>query len=473
MADPAADSPPASIPAKPPCAAVVGGGLAGLAAATALARNNWKVELFESRDRLGGRASSFLDKTTGELVDNCQHVSMGCCTNLDQFCRHLGLAGSFRREPTLHFIAPDGRRYDFCGAPWLPAPLHLAGGLWGLKFLSVRERIAIGRAMLALSRENPGSGQNMADWLAAHGQSPRAQEWFWGVVLVSALSETLERISVDYARKVFVEGFMAHPRAYEMEIPSVALGELYGTKMEAELARMGISLHLGQRVRRVTGDANKVTGLELSEGELASFDAVVVAVPWQRAGDLFDENLRQALPELAALEQLEPSPITSVHLWFDRVIAPVEHAVLVGRVGQWLFHRSEASEKGHYYQVVISASREASQLGRERLVETVCGELAAIWPAAREAKLQHSRTVTEHAAVFAPLPGVDDLRPAQKTAVPGLYLAGDWTRTGWPATMEGAVRSGLLAAEEVLRQAGKQQSLVAPDLETGWLARRL
>lgn len=451
-----------------------------MAAAAALAQHGWQVELFESRKGLGGRASSFLDKTTGELVDNCQHVSMGCCTNLADFCRRMEISGSFRSEPTLHFLAPNGRRYDFRGSRWLPAPLHLAGGLWGLKFLSMRERFGIGRAMLSLAREKTPCTATMAEWLAAHGQSQRSQDWFWNVILVSALSETLDRIGVDYARKVFVEGFMAHRRAYTMEVPAVALGDLYGERLAEKLDRMSIGLRMGQRVGRVIGDARTgATGLELSDGKRMLFDAVVLAVPWQRALEMFQDDLRVALPELAGLDKLEPSPITSVHLWFDRPIAPVEHAVLVGRVGQWLFHRPgpvadgrrqrDASE--HYYQVVISASRGLANVGRDALVETVRSELAGIWPAAADAKLLHSRTVTEHAAVFAPLPGVDAHRPAQRTSLAKLYLAGDWTRTGWPATMEGAVRSGYLAAEAVLKANDQPTRLVVDDLPSGWLAR--
>ena len=451
-----------------PRVAVVGGGLAGLAAASALAEQGVKVELFETRRQLGGRAGSFVDSVTGEQVDNCQHVSMGCCTNLAQFAHRVGIYHHFRRFPTLHFFGPDGSRSDFRGTRGLPAPLHLADALMRLRFLTWPERLSIGLAMMRLARATPQEQQmTMNHWLEQVGQTSPACQNFWSVVLVSALSETLPRIAVAHARKVFVDGFMAHPAAYEMYVPDIPLGQLYGDKMLPWFEQQGIKLHLGARVETFIYEKGRVTGLSLVSGQQHPFEAVVCAVPWKRVGELCTDEMQKCLPQLARLNELESATITSVHLWFDRETTHLPHAVLVGRLSQWLFRRSAADD--HYYQVVISAAHQLAQLDRETLVAAVCGELKQVWPDAQAAQLKHWRVVKETSAVFSPLPGVDQLRPPQTTSIPNFFLAGDWTRTGWPATMEGAARSGHLAAQAVLHLFGKQVRCLADNLPKGWI----
>lgn len=459
--------------------AVIGGGLAGLAAAVALAEAGIEATLFEARRRLGGRATSFRDPTTGELVDHCQHVSLGCCTNLADFCRRTGIDDAVRRDRTLHFFGHDGRRYDFAAVGWLPAPLHLAPALLRLGYLSLRDRIDIGRALLKLARLHPAEARQcgtIGDWLRGQGQSEAAIDDFWSLVLVSALSETVERASLYYARKVFVDGFMATRCGYQVEVPSVPLGEFYGTRLTNWLRDHGVTLQLGVAASGLEGDASGVTALQTAGGERHTFDAYVVAVPWRRLEPLLNNALRRDLPELQYLEQIEPVPITGVHLWFDRPITELPHAVLVGRRSQWLFSRGtsklvQGDSVGHYYQVVISASRQLAGLDRQRLVDEICDELRDVWPAGRDARLLHWRLVTEQEAVFSVVPGIDRLRPAQRTSIGNLFLAGDWTATDWPATMEGAVRSGYLAAEGVLAVFNRPAKYLVDDLPTAPLAR--
>jgi squalene-associated FAD-dependent desaturase len=468
-----------------PRVAIVGGGLAGLAAAVALSGRGFKIDLFEARRQLGGRATSFRDPTTGAVVDHCQHVSMGCCTNLADFCRRTRLEDLFTRERTLHFFSPDGRRYDFAATPWLPAPLHLASAFLRLGYLTLGERLGIARALWRLAREcdDDGLGQpTIGQWLRAHGQSEQAIERFWSVVLVSALGETLDRASLVHARKVFVDGFMASSSAHEVQVPRVPLSELYGQRLETWLAEQGVTLHLGVSVDEVQGDGQRVTSLVVAGGERLPIDAAIVAVPWRRVKPLFQQpELVTALPMLKDIDEIEAAPITGIHLWFDRPITDLPHAVLVGTLSQWLFNRGTNTgpdhdskpdkQPAHYYQVVISASRQLAGENRETVIEQVISELKRIWPSGLDAKLLHARVVTEQSAVFSVRPGIDRLRPDQRTPISNLALAGDWTRTGWPATMEGAVRSGYLAAEAIAKAQGEDARFLAPDLPRGTLAR--
>ncbi|MBS0210337.1 MAG: FAD-dependent oxidoreductase [Planctomycetes bacterium] len=447
--------------ARRPRVAIVGGGLAGLAAAAALVEQSWHVEVFEARRQFGGRAASFRDATTGEAVDYCQHVSLGCCTELADFCRRTGTDRAFDRYDTLYFLTPDGGRYTLGATRWLPAPLHLLPALLRLKYLSLRERWGVLRAMgqlLRLPRER--WQMSIADWLRKMGQTPHAIETFWAVVLNSALGDSLDRCAVQYARQVFVEGFMTTRRGYEVLVPREPLSELFGRRAVEALATKGVVFHAETPIARVVVEAGRATGIETADGRRLPFDAVVVAVPWRRFRELFDQAAAPALePAVRGAGQLTGAPITGVHLWFDRPITELPHAVLVGTLSQWLFQRSGAATANetpnageHYYQIVISASYALDTISKEELITRVLGELRQVFPAAREAQLVRSRVVTDPHAVFSPVPNVDELRPAQATPIANLALAGDWTASGWPATMEGAVRSGYLAAAALVAQ---------------------
>ncbi len=472
--------------------AVVGGGLAGLAAAAALCGQGFRVELFEARRRLGGRAGSFDDPISGQLVDHCQHVAMACCTNLADFCRRTGIAGGFRPCRRLHFIGPDRAAYRFSAAPLLPAPLHLVPGLMRLGYLRLADRLRIVRTMTRLARRPRSAedgGETIGSWLRRQGESERAIEGFWSAVLVSALGESLDRASFSAARQVFVDGFLASRGAYELRVPHVPLGELFDRRLADWLASRGVAVHRSARVTRIEGDGRRARSVLLAGGSRRPFDFYVLAVPWRNVRALLAEAMLEALPALNDVHRFESAPITAVHLWFDRSMTSLPNAVLVGRLGQWLFNGarqaagvegsgadrsgSEGSHAGCYYQVVISASHALKGRSREEVAGQVRQELAAIWPAARNARLLRWKVVTNADAVFSPRPGIDRVRPPQQTAVENLALAGDWTATGWPATMEGAVRSGYLAAEAVLRQGrpGTGKRLLVPDLPWGRLTR--
>lgn len=456
---------------------VVGGGLAGLAASVAIADAGIPVLLLESRPRLGGRASSFVDQTTGELIDNCQHVAMGCCTNLHDFCNRLGLTDLLRTEPSLTFIGPEGQQSRFAAGP-LPAPLHLTGAFARLGFLTWGEKLSLAGALKALACDHSAANRSFADWLREHNQSERLMERFWSVVLVSALSETLDRIDVAYARKVFVDGFMTHRDGWTVQIPQSPLDELYGSRVTRWLRERGGEVRLQAGVAElVAEEGGPVRMVRLRSGEEIPGDEFVLAVPCERVAAVAPEALRSH-SVVTSLAEIEAAPISSVHLWFDREITELPHAVLVGRLSQWMFNRHRilgrtGDVESFEYQVVISASRMLAGESREDTISRVVGELSDIWPQVAQARLQHARIVTEHRAVFSVKPGTDSLRPVQQSPIPNLQFAGDWTKTGWPATMEGAVRSGYLAAENVLGRLGQPRQMLCDDLPCSRLSQWL
>jgi squalene-associated FAD-dependent desaturase len=445
-----------------PSVLIVGGGLAGLAAAQALAAHGFRVTILEARQRLGGRAGSFTDATTGQLIDACQHVSMGCCTNFAHFCQTVGIAHLIQPQRTLYFMTPDRRVSQFRADPW-PAPLHLARSFFAAHYLSPTDKLRIGWALGRLQPET-ADDPPFLDWLQRHRQTQRCIDRFWGLVLTSALNETPERIGLRYARKIFVDGFLRHPRGFEVALPTVPLGRLYGQELQDWFARHGVEVRFNTGVRALTVHDGRIADLETRGGEHLTADWYLSAVPFDRLLQLLPAAVIDSEPFFANLRQLETSPITSVHLWYDRPITRLPHVVLVDCIGQWLFNRGESQPGEYYLQVVVSAARQFRGLGHEEVQQRIVAELSRLLPAARNAALRRARVVTEHQATFSAVPGVDRWRPAQASPIPNLFVAGDWTATGWPATMEGAVRSGWLAAEALLQRTGTTKRLLVPDL---------
>lgn len=442
---------------------IIGGGLAGLAAATALAPHGLEITLLESRNRLGGRAGSFQDAATGQLIDTCQHVSMGCCTNLAHFCQVLGIDHFLEPQPQLYFMTPDRRISRFRSEPW-PAPLHLARSFLGVHYLSPLEKMRIAWGLLALQRASEETDPAFQEWLDQHYQTPRTVDRFWGLVLVSALNETPDRIGLRYARKVFLDGFLRHCRGFEIQLPMVPLGRLYGEELQGWLQNHGVDLRFQTAAKQMHVEGNRVMDLELRQGERLHADWYVSAVPFDRLLDFLPEPVIQQHSFFGNLKNLEISPITSVHSWWDQPLTDLPHVVLVDCLGQWVFNRGRTEAGEHYLQVVVSAARQFRGLGREEVQIRIVEELRRLFPRGRAANLLRARVITEHAATFSAVPGVDRWRPPQTSPLANLFVAGDWTATGWPATMEGAVRSGYLAAERLLERLGKNTQLVQPDL---------
>ena len=426
--------------------AIIGGGVAGLAAGCALADAGERVTLIERKPFLGGRASSYEHPGTGEVVDNCQHVLLGCCTSLIDLYRRIGAEGDVTWFDTLNFMTPGGKCSEIRPSA-LPAPSHSAPSFLRAHFLSLRDKVGISRALAAMAREPlPDNGSTFLEWLRAHGQTENALRRFWEPVLVSALNEDLDRCSLRYASLVFRDSFLKSPQAGHMGVPCVPLSELYG-KAQSYIERRGGAVRLRSSVDSVDL-TNAGVQLELSNGEQVSADAVIVATPWLAAAKL--------VPSLASgLQGMQSSPITGIHLWFDRRITDLPHAVLLDRTIQWMFHKSvlqrDRPELGSYVEVVVSASRKLVSESRRQIIDLAVAELSEYFPVVRQSRVEKAVVVKEFHATFSVLPGSDQLRPKQMTADGRVFLAGDWTDTGWPATMEGAARSGYSAASVIAK----------------------
>jgi len=445
--------------------AVIGGGLAGLAAGSALADTGFKVTVFEKRPYVGGRASSYEHPGTGEVLDNCQHLLLGCCTNLIEFYERLGVGDKIRWFDEITFMEPGGRISRFVPKTFLPAPMHNVPSFIGVPMLDMRDKIAIARAMSAMSRKlPPDSDENFLVWLRRHHQTERAIKRFWEPVLVSALNEDLELISVRYAAKVFRDSFMKSAQAGRMGLPTIPLSQLYAAGIGYIHARGGEVL-LRNSVSAFAPQADGVV-ITSNEGQ-KTFDLAVLAAPFQSLGNLLPPDEFSAAIK-NKLERFGSSPITGIHLWFDREITDLPHAALLDRTIQWMFHKSKFQEKregpGSYVELVVSASKSLVQKSREEILEIAVREMAEFFPIVKEAKVVKAAVIKEVYATYSISPGLDQYRPTSISPWPRVFLAGDWTATGWPATMEGAVRSGYLAAEAVTSSLDRPKKCLVADL---------
>jgi zeta-carotene desaturase len=424
---------------------VVGGGLAGLAATAALCSAGDSVKLFEARPFLGGRATSY--EIDSETIDNCQHILLRCCVNLMDFYRRLGVEKDIAFHREIYFIEPGGRSSTL-RAGILPPPNHFAESFLRLTFLNFSEKLAVARAIRAIDREHNRADLDritMQQWLEEKRQPARAIERFWRQVLVSAINEELDRMAAAHGFQVFRLGFLARKDSYEMGIPAVPLGALYGREAWERIGQA--DLHMRAPIEKIVIENNRVQHV-VAAGEKFQADHYICALPFERMSAI--------VPDLPLdLAGFEHSPITGIHLWFDRPVTDLPHATLLDRTIQWMFNKSE----GRYVQLVISASRSLETMPRADVIALALRELAEFFPAVSKAKLEKAHVVKEIRATFSAAPGLESRRPLSRTAIPNLFLAGDWTRSGWPATMEGAVRSGYLAAEAIT---GKK--FVLPDL---------
>lgn len=441
-------------------AVVVGGGLAGVTAALALADAGVRVTLVESRPRLGGLAFSF---QRGELtVDNGQHVYLRCCTAYRWFLDRIeGSALAPLQDrldvPVLDVDRPAGRRLGRLRRDALPVPLHLGRSLATYPHLSLAERAAVGRAALALKRldlADPAlDTQDFGSWLAAHGQSARAIEALWDLVGVATLNAVAGDASLGLAAMVFKTGLLSDPGAADIGWAHVPLGELHDRLARKALDSAGVRTEVRTRVTSVSSNDNGRWSVQVP-GETLRADAVVLAVPQRETHDLLPPG---ALDAPGQLLEIGTAPILNVHVVYDRKVLDKPFFAGLGTPVQWVFDRTAASglRTGQYLALSQSAAQDEIDEPVAVLRERYLPELERLLPHAREAHVRDFFVTRERTATFAPTPGVGRLRPGARTRAPGLYLAGAWTATGWPATMESAVRSGVSAADAALSALGR------------------
>jgi len=462
--------------------AVVGGGLAGIAAALRLAEAGIRTTVIETRPRLGGRATSFVDPRSGLVLDNCQHVVMGCCTNLLDLYDRLGVLDRIEWHRATHWADPPNAPREFRPG-WLPPPLHFTGSFRRFGVLDFSEKRAVARAMWRLIRigragREPWRGRSFDAFLEHTKQPPRAVERFWQPVIVSACNLPCERVDAAAAMQVFQEGFLGSGFASAVGLSDVPLVELY-EPAETIIAAAGGEVRLGVSAKALAFEHDRLTGVVTDEDFIRA-SAVISTVPPDRLARLCSSTLRAADPRLQRLEEFRTSPILGVHLFFDRPVMTTPHLVLPARATQWLFDKGRDGSGRHHVHAVISAADSWMDLEEREIARRVMEDLRWALPLLADESSGpiepvEVRSVKEKRATFAYEPGIDAMRPGAAPDLVGtgagcrnLYLAGDWCRTGWPATMEGAVRSGYRAAQAITGLGG-----VKPDLPIGRLAQWL
>jgi squalene-associated FAD-dependent desaturase len=466
---------------------IVGAGVAGLAAAVALSGAGASVSLLERKPYVGGRAYSYAHPALGEIIDS-QHVLLGCCTNLIDLCKLAGADRHIRWYDRITFLEAGisnkpAQRSDIV-AGILPAPGHSAVSFLRAATLSVADKSRIAIGLMDFLRGYPEDDHEpFSAWLKRTKQTDRSIRRFWEPVVAGALNDSFDRCSTRYAGQVFHESFLKSAEGGRLGIPARPLSEFYADV--AELAeQQGTALSLRTSVDRVERLADGTWQATASDGSVRNAANLILALPFEQTVRLLgtlpeDSPQRQRI--LPLMDHFTHAPITTVHLWFDRHITDIEHAALLDTRIQWMFNKSRIrrfeagtiEKPDQYIELVISASFAELHQSREEILAASIEEFSRFFATAREAKIVRSGVLKEARATFSVVPGLDRFRPAADAAGDNLYLAGDWTLTGWPSTMEGAVRSGRLAAEAIAGAAGAPARFVTPDLATTGLMRLL
>jgi hydroxysqualene dehydroxylase len=431
---------------------IIGGGFAGLAAGVELARQGCRVRLIEQKPYLGGRARSFRDPATGSVVDNGQHLMMGCYHSTRRFLETIGASDNvrFQKNLSVQFLDAGGKLTSL-ECPNLPSPWHLLAGVVGSGSFAAREKLEIlriGRALAASRGDGTATARlSVTKWLEREGQSESVQKNFWDLLCIATLNEDPRVASAELFACVLRLALFQTPEDSRIGIARSGLSECYTQAAADYITAHGGSVEPGRSVSRLLVSDGRCAGVTLENGETVEAPAVVCAVPWIQFTELLPPELLRNEPFFTNILSLRPAPIISINLWFDRAITELEFAGLRGTTIQWLFNKSKIlGTNDHYISLVLSGAHHHVNRTKEDLLATALKDLADLLPAMREAKLLHSLILKERFATFSPSWEVEALRPAARTPVSGLFLAGDWTATGLPATIEGAVQSGYTAA---------------------------
>ena len=446
-----------------PSALVIGGGLAGIAAATRLAESGWRVTLLEARTSLGGRVFSFVDPESGRELDNGQHVIVGACHNLLSFFKRIGAGDLWRLQPRLKVDVYDraGRRGKLYGLGG-PAPAHLLAAFITYRHLSLGDKCRAVRgvvaAMLADRSEPEMESVTFADWLRAHGQSERCIDNLWNVIIEGTLNDNIRDVSAAMGLMIIQDGLLKGRRELNIGYPVAILGQAVGRPCETYLRRLGVRTLLGCPAHAIKVDADGSVQCVTAAGRVLRADAYVSAVPFWILPGLIPDRLAGEAP-FNSLGGLQASPIVNVHLQYDRPVMDGDFCYFLDSPLQWVFNDSlirgsDRSRRGQSLTVSISAAWDHIDLPRPEIACRIAVEMEAAFPKAREAQLVKSTVVKQRNATFRCLPEAQRIRPGPITASPNLFLAGEWTDTGWPSTMEGAIISGYNAATAVMSRIG-------------------
>ncbi len=448
---------------------IIGGGVSGLSAAVELCALGHKVILLEQRQNCGGRVYSFIDPITGDSVDNGQHLMLGCYHATRRYLRLIGSEHLISLQSTLkiEFLHPSQHPISF-KCPTIPAPLHLLFGLLGFNAISFKKRLEMLKVAKELlltsqSKELKLNQLTVQEWFNKLGQSDISKKYLWDVITIGALNNHPHNVSALMLFRVLRAAFLGQRENSSLFIPRVGLSEIFVDPATQFIKAHGGEIRTGTHVESFSYEGTQVRSVQTTDGKELYAQSFISAVPW-----FTFENIQpkpKTSPSLRERSRMRfsPSPIISIHLWLDRKVTDLEFAALLETRIQWLFNKSYEAYKSisqkvdekkkkdikQHLSLVISGAQDFVGLTKEQLVSIAMEDLRRVLPLARDAKVIHSLVIKERHATFLPLPGIEESRPDTRTEFKNFFLAGDWTATGYPATIEGAVLSGQKAANSV------------------------
>lgn len=437
---------------------IIGGGFAGLAAAVDLAERGVPLLLLERRAFLGGRAYSFTDKTSGDTIDNGQHLMMGCYHATLDFLGKIGARGKLKLQanPQVDFLTTTGHARFKC--PALPAPLHLLAGLAKLQTIGWKDRLNALRVGMELRRLNGNRARlseiSVREWLTELGQTARMQERFWDLLALATLNEQPDIASADMFARVLEEAFLRTKADSTMVISRVGLSDLYTHDARAYIEARAGEVRLNADVTQIEFAEGRATAVVLRSGERIEAETIISAVPYFALRRMIAPEIIEAHPSLRHLHQFKSAPIVSINLWYDAPVTDLEFVGLLDARIEWVFNKNaiagETDKRRQHLALVISGAHRVGVLPKEELIRLAVSEMQRFFPAARGQAPTHAFVVREQEATISHTVGTARLRPRQQTEFENFFLAGDWTDTNLPATIESAVQSGQECARAIL-----------------------